>query len=137
MRNLVLFIRHCWSDCLGRICWLHDIFCNRKTWFVRYKKAVIPNAVGVVCGMAIISLSNAMPTMGNLGVWCAVVTFIMCIIAKTELFDFCPGTFVGCFTTFAADGQWNTLIPSLVIGAVLGLACDLGSRWLYKELSKQ
>ena len=91
---------------------------------------------GVLYGMAIIALSNVFPAFGEYGMWCAVLTFVMCIIAKFELFDFCPGTFMGCFTTFAADGDWKMLVPSLAAGAVLGVACDYGAKWLHKRITK-
>lgn len=96
------------------------------------KKTIIPNLAGVICGMAIITLSNIVPELGDLGIWCAIITFVMCIIAKCEWFDFCPGTFMGCFTTFAAGGDWKLLSVSLVIGAFLGLGCDYGGEWLHK-----
>ncbi len=96
------------------------------------KKTIIPNLTGVICGMVIITLSNIVPELGDLGIWCAIITFVMCIIAKCEWFDFCPGTFMGCFTTFAAGGDWKLLSVSLVIGAFLGLGCDYGGEWLHK-----
>ena len=81
------------------------------------KKTIVTNLAGVLCGMTIITLSKFSPVFGNLGIWCGIITFVMCIIAKSEWFDFCPGTFMGCFTTFAADGNWSVLAISLVIGA--------------------
>lgn len=65
------------------------------------------------------------------------MTFVMCIIAKSEWFDFCPGTFMGCFTTFAADGNWRVLAISLVIGAFLGLSCEYGGNWLYQAVNEK
>jgi len=100
------------------------------------KRTVLPNMAGELCGMANIALSNVFPAFGEYGIWCAVLTFVMCIIAKFELFDFCPGTFMGCFTTFAADGDWKMLVPSLAAGAVLGVACDYGAKWLHKRITK-
>ena len=61
----------------------------------------------------------------------------LCIIAKSEWFDFCPGTFMGCFTTFAADGNWSVLAISLVIGAFLGLSCEYGGNWLYQAVTEK
>ncbi len=94
-------------------------------------------STAVLCGMAIITLSNAFPVPGELGIWCAVITFVMCIIAKFELFDFCPGTFTGCFAAFAAGGDWKMLTVSLAAGAFLGLACDYGGVWLHKAVTKE
>ena len=101
------------------------------------KKTVITNLTGVLCGMTIITLSKIYPLFGNLGIWCGIITFVMCIIAKSEWFDFCPGTFMGCFTTFAADGNWSVLVVSLVIGAFLGFACEYGGNWLYQAVTEK
>ena len=62
---------------------------------------------------------------------------MMCIIAKSEWFDFCPGTFMECFITFAADGNWSVLAISLVIGAFLGLSCEYGGNWLYQAVTEK
>ena len=107
-------------------------FASGKHGVTGLKKTMIPNLTGVLCGMVIIILSNAVPALGETGIWCAIITFVMCMISRFEWFDFCPGIFMGCFTTFAANGEWKVLIVSLVIGAFLGLLCDLGGAWLYK-----
>ena len=101
------------------------------------KKTMITNLTGVLCGMTIITLSKINPLFGNLGIWCGIITFVMCIIAKYEWFDFCPGTFMGCFTTFAADGNWSVLVVSLVIGAFSGFACEYGGNWLYQAVTEK
>ncbi len=100
------------------------------------KKSVITNITGVFCGMAIILLGNVVPAFDRAGVWCAIVTFVMCYLSKYESFNFCPGIFVGCFTTFAANGNWLVLIPSLIIGACLGAACEFGGSQLFKLSTK-
>lgn len=101
------------------------------------KKTIFPNLAGVLCGMSIIALTNLVPALGDWGVWCGIITFVMCIIARFDLFNFCPGTFMGCFSTFAANGDWKMLIPSLLIGAFLGLACDYGGVYLRKKINKE
>ena len=100
------------------------------------KSTIFPNMAGVLCGLGIIALSSLWPALGNWGVWCAVITFVMCIISRFGLFAFCPGTFMGCFSTFAANGDWKLLVPSLLIGAILGLGCDMGGKWLYTLASR-
>lgn len=47
------------------------------------KKTVVTNLAGVLCGMTIITLSKVSPLFGNLGIWCGIITFVMCIIAKS------------------------------------------------------
>lgn len=98
-------------------------------------RTICTNLLGVACGLAIIALSNWIPALGNWGIWCAVVTFLMCILSYFKLFDFCPGAFMGCFCTFAAD-DWMILIPSLIAGAFLGFLCDFGGKWLLKFFRK-
>lgn len=100
------------------------------------KKTIIPNLVGVLCGMSIFFLSDLVPVLGTTGVWCAIITFIMCIIGKLKWFDFIPGTFMGCFSTFAANGNWMVLVPSLLIGALLGVSCDKSGSWFYQTVTK-
>lgn len=108
-------------------------FASGKHGIEGLRKTIIPNLTGVLCGMTIILLSNIIPALGDLGIWCAIITFVMCIISKFKAFDFCPGTFMGCFTTFAANGDWKLLSVSLVLGALLGLGCDLGGEWIHKK----
>lgn len=126
----------CLSEMTGLSGWAGFAGCT--TYFVcgkhggkGLKKTILPNLLGVLCGMTIIGLSSMYPSFGKMGVWCAVITFAMCIAAKFEMLDFCPGTFMGCFCTFAAEGEWLNLSISLVIGAVLGAACDYGGIWLF------
>lgn len=98
------------------------------------KRTILPNLAGVVCGVLSISLGGLVNSMNDWGIWCGIFTFIMCYMAVSDLFSFCPGTFIGCFSVFAADGNWKLLVPSLIIGAFLGLACDMGSKALEKVL---
>ena len=100
------------------------------------KKTACTNFAGVLCGLAIFALTGIVPVLGEWGVWCAIITFVMCIISHFELLSFCPGIFMGCFSTFAADGNWKTLIPSLIVCAILGVACDHGGVWLRKQFNK-
>ena len=99
------------------------------------KNAIIPNLMGIVCGMTIIFLGQLSPQLGNLGIWSGVISFVICIITKFKWFNFTPGTFLGCFATFAAGGDWKLLVPSIVVGAFLGWTCDTSGAWLYKKVS--
>lgn len=97
------------------------------------KKSVIPNITGVLCGMGIILLSSIFPLFDKMGIWCAIITFFMCIISKYKWFSFCPGTFLGCFSTFAAQDNYEVLIPSLILGVLLGAACDCSAKAIYQK----
>lgn len=97
------------------------------------RKTVCTNGMGVLCGMAIILLTEIIPQLGEYGVWCAVITFAMCILSEFRLLNYCPGIFMGCFGTFAANGDWKMLVPSLLLGAVLGFVCDNSGAWLCSQ----
>lgn len=101
------------------------------------KKTILPNMAGVVCGLMAMSLGDLVQNVNDWGIWSAIFTFIMCYMATSELFDFCPGTFVGCFSAFAAGGNWKLLVPSLLIGAFLGVACDYSAKWLQKVITER
>ena len=96
-------------------------------------KAICTNFAGIACGMANILLIKWIPALGDWGVWCLVVTFLMCLLSYFKCLDFCSGLFMGCFCTFAADGNWLLLLPSIAAGAVLGIAVDYGAMWLNKK----
>ncbi len=60
----------------------------------------------------------------------ALVSFFMCIQAKKSWLSFIPGTFIGACATFAADGQWQLVIPSLLIGGLFGYLMKASGVWL-------
>lgn len=110
-------------------------FATGKHGVAGLKNAIIPNLAGVICGMSIITLGNFFPVWGNLGIWSGIISFVICIITKFKWFNFTPGTFLGCFVTFAAGGDWKLLVPSIIIGAFLGWTCDTSGAWLYRVVS--
>lgn len=128
------------SAAIGLIGWAGFAGCTTyfacgEHGFRGVKRSLIPNLAGVICGMSIIGLSNLFPLFDKTGIWCAIITFVMCIISKFHLFSFCPGTFIGCFATFAAGGNWLLLVPSLILGVCLGAACEYGATRLYQPLA--
>ena len=105
--------------------------------FKGLRRTILPNLAGIACGVAIIALNGVTPFLESWGIWCAVITFVMCIVTYFELLDFCPGLFMGCFCTFAAGGDWMHLAPSIVLGAVLGWLCEYGGTVLYQKFFKK
>ena len=103
---------------------------------VGLRKTILPNLAGVLCGMGVVLLGSWVPALGEWGVWCTIITFVMCIISYFDAFDFCPGIFMGCFCTFAADGDWKMLVPAMLLGAVLGVICDSTGHWLHRTCNK-
>ena len=59
-----------------------------------------------------------------------VVAFLMCIQAKNLLLSFVPGTFIGACATFAGQGDWRTVMPSLAVGLLFGYAMKSSGLWL-------
>lgn len=121
---------------IGLITWAGFAGCT--TYFASDKHGmegfivtVRQNLFGVLCGMAIILLSTKLPFTYDQVLYAGFITFIMCIAGRHKSLSFIPGTFMGCFATFASDGQWQILIPTLVVGALLGVACDLGGKKFY------
>lgn len=66
-----------------------------------------------------------------------IVSFLMCVQAKREWLSFIPGTFIGCCATFAAAGNWQLVIPSLLVGVVFGYAMKTSGLWLKAQAEKR
>ncbi len=62
-----------------------------------------------------------------------IVSFIV-LCASINWLSFVPGIFVGCYSFFAINGDWQLLSLSLVAGIILGLACEQGGVWFSKIL---
>ncbi len=88
------------------------------------------NLSGVVWALLILSggawLGTEMLGYGLTGV----VAFLMCIQARQKWLTFIPGTFVGSCATFAADGQWQLVVPSLILGGLFGYLMKQSGLWL-------
>lgn len=130
------------STPLGLVAWMGFASCT--TYFASGKHGLEgmfvtmrQNLFGILCGLTIIFLGNAFHFSGDIGIYSGIVTFIMCIAGKLKFFAFIPGTFVGCYSTFASNGQYKALVFSLLIGAVLGVCCDKGGDWLYQITGKK
>ncbi|MDR2832581.1 MAG: DUF1097 domain-containing protein [Streptococcaceae bacterium] len=121
---------------LGLLTWAGFAGCT--TYFASGKKGIDgitttirQNLFGVLCGMSIWTLSNNFSFTGNLIVFSGIVTFVMCIAGKNKYLAFIPGTFVGAFSTFAANGEWFPLVLSLLAGSILAYLCDISGRGLF------
>ncbi|MGL4714336.1 MAG: DUF1097 domain-containing protein, partial [Aeromonas sp.] len=47
-----------------------------------------------------------------------------------------PATFAGCCATFGAAGQWQLILPSLIIGALFGYLMKASGLWLSRKTRK-
>ncbi|WP_276643112.1 DUF1097 domain-containing protein [Siccibacter turicensis] len=77
---------------------------------------------GVAWAQIILHLSAL--TTGSLAGYAltGVVAFLMCIQAQRRLLAFIPGTFIGACATFAAQGDWQSVLPALWLGMLFGAA---------------
>ena len=91
---------------------------------------------GVFWAVVIIQLSTMAGTEIIGYVVTSMVVFVMCVQAKQALLSFIPGTFLGACATFAADGYWQLVVPSLIVGAVFGYAMKTIGLWLHQKLGK-
>ncbi|MCT4565528.1 MAG: DUF1097 domain-containing protein [Maledivibacter sp.] len=91
---------------------------------------------GVFWAMVIIKMCNYMEFSHVAGISTALITFIMCIQAKIKLFEFIPGTFIGSFSTFASGGDWKGVVITLILGAILGYACESSGTWFYNVTNR-
>jgi len=102
-----------------------------------FKTAIFTNLSGVFWAVIIIQMTNYLGIPHATAISTALITFIMCMQSKCSLFAFIPGTFVGSFSTFAANGDWVAVVIALLCGAVLGLACETSGTWLHKITNKE
>lgn len=101
------------------------------------KASLIANITGVIWAMIAIKLSAMIHIPAAGAIMSGIITFGMCIQAKNKLLAYMPGTFFGCFSTFAANGNWKLVLPSLLLGGLLGYACEWGGNLLFKRVNKK
>lgn len=127
---------------LGLLSWAGFLGCT--TYFALQRDGIkgvglsmATNLSGVFWAMVIIHLSNVanMAIMGY--VITAVVAFLMCAQAKQAWLSYIPGTFMGSCATFAANGDWCVVIPSLLLGVVFGYLMKQSGLWLHMRLGEK
>ena len=92
---------------------------------------------GVLWAQVIIHGSALAPHLEILGYMVTgVVAFLMCVQAKHMLLSFVPGTFIGACATFANQGEWHIVVPSLLLGLVFGFAMKNCGLWLASRTAK-
>lgn len=95
--------------------------------------SLITNMSGVFWAMVIIYASQ-FASLEILGyVITALVAFLMCVQAKQAWLGYIPGTFIGSCATFAADGNWKLVIPSLILGGIFGYLMKASGMWLHQK----
>ncbi|GEK12373.1 DUF1097 domain-containing protein [Aliivibrio fischeri] len=96
--------------------------------------SIATNLSGVFWAMVIIKLSSMM-SLEIIGyIITAIVAFCMCAQAKKSWLSFIPGTFIGSCATFASNGNWQLVIPSLILGVIFAYAMKTSGLWLKEKL---
>lgn len=101
------------------------------------KRSMPTTLSGVFWAMVIIQMCNYMEFAHVAAISTALITFVMCIQAKIELFEFIPGTFIGSFSTFASGGNWQGVVIALILGGILGFLCESSGTWFYNVTNKE
>lgn len=99
--------------------------------------SLVTNMTGVFWGMVIIQLSTIFPLEIIGYVVTAFVAFMMCIQAKQSWLAYIPGTFIGSCAVFAANGNWQLVIPSLILGGIFGYSMKASGLMLKKWLEQR
>ena len=133
-------IWYAFAGLTGLIAWVGFAGCT--TYFATgkhgaegLKNAIIPNLAGVACAMLCIFFGTRFSGLDSVGIWSGLISFGICMLSHMKWLAFVPGTFLGCFTTFAAGGNWKLLVPSILLGALLGWICDTAGIWLHKKVN--
>lgn len=86
--------------------------------------------VGVGTALAMIWLGDIIGAPAGTGIAVGLIVAVIVLMGSVPWLAFVPGIFVGCYSTFAINADWQLLIASLVAGVVLGWLCQLGSKAL-------
>lgn len=100
------------------------------------RTSMITNMTGVFWAMVIIQGSQwfGIEVLGF--VLTGVVSCMMCLQAKQKMLTYIPGTFIGCCATFAANGDWQLVVPSLLVGGAFGYLMKKSGLLLQAKLSQ-
>ncbi|MGR5178129.1 DUF1097 domain-containing protein [Vibrio parahaemolyticus] len=120
-----------WAGFLG----CTSYFASPKDGVKGLAQSLLTNMSGVVWAIVIIEGSSLFNLEIVGYIMTALVSFFMCVQAKREWLGYIPGTFIGACATFAANGAWQLVIPSLILGGVFGYLMKASGLWLHRQLT--
>lgn len=85
------------------------------------------NLFGVFCGWMMVIFGNAVDIWQSPAIAVGVVVTVIILAGSLKWLAFIPGTFVGVYSYFAINFDWQLLASSLVVGAVFGFVSDMAS----------
>lgn len=126
----------------GMISWIGfagctTYFASGKKNLVGIKTAVFANISGVFWAMCSILLGRMWNWSYGTALLCAMISYVIIIQAKIKVFQFIPGVYIGCFSTFAAEGNWKAVLPAILLGVLLGWLTDITGIVLYQRGSRR
>lgn len=80
--------------------------------------------VGVAIALLMIEGSDVIGAPLGTAISVGILVTVIVMLGVLKFLAFIPGMFVGCYSTFAIDADWQLLGASLLAGAVLGMLCD-------------
>lgn len=113
-------------------------------WKTGLIKAFVSNYTGMFWAWLIFALSGLgfmqgdsafVMVLGALAV--GFISWGMTYQSRVDLASFVPATFIGCFSSFGAGGDWKMLAICFVCGHILGLGCSIVGEVLSKMFVKQ
>lgn len=122
-----------WAGFLG----CTSYFASPKEGLKGLASSLLTNMTGVFWAMVIIHASNFL-ALEILGYFVTgLVAFMMCIQAKQTWLAYIPGTFIGSCATFAANGDWGIVVPSIIVGGIFGYLMKASGIALKEWLEKR
>ncbi|MBR9956617.1 DUF1097 domain-containing protein [Cronobacter sakazakii] len=116
-----------WAGFLGCTAW----FASPKGGVTGFLTILFTLGSGVLWAQVIIAGSAVAPGIAWLSyAMTGVVAFLMCIQSRQTLLSFVPGTFIGACATFAAQCDWKSVLPALLLGLLFGVAMKASGQWL-------
>ncbi|EOC1019568.1 DUF1097 domain-containing protein [Cronobacter sakazakii] len=116
-----------WAGFLGCTAW----FASPKGGVTGFLTILFTLGSDVLWAQVIIAGSAVAPGITWLSyAMTGVVAFLMCIQSRQTLLSFVPGTFIGACATFAAQGDWKSVLPALLLGLLFGVAMKASGQWL-------
>lgn len=118
------------ADAFQLVTWIGFLGCS--TFFAQPKAgfqgvilAWCTNLSGVFWAWLIITGGSLFmsPVYGY--IFTGIATSIMCLQASFQRLSFIPGAFIGCCITFAMAADIANILPSLIIGALLGYSMSV------------
>lgn len=111
-------------------------FANPEKGKEAVKSCICTTMTGALYALISIKLCSIFDSTAAFVLLTTAITFLMCIQSKIKILSYIPGAFFGSFSTFAAGGNLY-IIPSILIGIFLGLACDKSGSLLFSAAGKE